>query len=163
MPYVTDPGIINPEAFIKEVLEKRLVNKFMPDTPQRIACDTSQKLPVRFGVTLKACYDKGEDPGKLTYIPVVYAGYLRYLLGVDDRGRDFTVSYDPLLDELGLVMNRYRGFKAARAEDLKPVLSREDIFGMDLYKAGLSEKITDIFNEMNEAPGKVREFLHKMA
>ena len=49
LPVVTDPGILRPEDFLREVLEKRLPNPFMPDTPQRIACDTSQKVPIRFG------------------------------------------------------------------------------------------------------------------
>ena len=54
LPVVTDPVILSPEAFLKEVLEKRLPNPFMPDTPQRIACDTSQKVPIRFGETIKS-------------------------------------------------------------------------------------------------------------
>ncbi len=160
MPVVTDPGIIRPEDFIDEVLNKRLVNPFMPDTPQRIACDTSQKLPIRFGVTLKAYSDKGKDLNKLRYIPVVLAGYLRYLLGVNDEGADFEPSPDPLLEELRSFMNRYRGYKSATADELKPVLARKDIFGIDLYEAGLSERITQLFNEMNEGPGKVRKVLH---
>ena len=49
----------------------------MPDTPQRIATDTSQKLPIRFGETIKAYLAKGEDVGKLTFIPLVLAGWLR--------------------------------------------------------------------------------------
>jgi fructuronate reductase len=43
MPVVVNPGILDPEAFLKEVIEKRLPNPYIPDTPQRIACDTSQK------------------------------------------------------------------------------------------------------------------------
>lgn len=48
MPVVTDPGIINPYEFIGAFINKRLPNPFMPDTPQRIAMDTSQKLAIRF-------------------------------------------------------------------------------------------------------------------
>ena len=48
MPVVTNPGILNPEEFLTDVLKKRLPNPFLPDTPQRIATDTSQKLSVRF-------------------------------------------------------------------------------------------------------------------
>ena len=162
MPVVTDPGIISPEAFADEVLNRRLVNPFMPDTPQRIACDTSQKLPIRFGVTLKAYTKKGADLTKLRYIPTVLAGYLRYLLGVDDSGNDFTPSPDPLLDELAAVMRDFRGYKSATADALRPVLSREDVFGVDLYKAGLADMITDRFNEMNKRPGMVREVLKNM-
>lgn len=44
MPVVVNPGILNPEDFIKEVVEVRLPNPYIPDTPQRIASDTSQKL-----------------------------------------------------------------------------------------------------------------------
>ena len=160
MPVVVDPGIISPGTFIDEVLNKRLVNPFMPDTPQRIACDTSQKLPIRFGVTLKAYSDKGEDLSKLKYIPVVLAGYLRYLLGVDDEGNDFEPSPDPLLEELSGIMKEYKGFRPATSEGLRPVLSRTDIFGVDLYKEGLADAVTGLFNEMNKAPGMVREVLH---
>ena len=54
MPVVIDPKIINPSDFIHEVVEKRLPNPFVPDSPQRIATDTSQKMSVRFGETIKA-------------------------------------------------------------------------------------------------------------
>ncbi|MBR6221226.1 MAG: mannitol dehydrogenase family protein, partial [Clostridia bacterium] len=54
LPVVTDPGILSPKAFIDEVVERRVPNPFMPDTPQRIACDTSQKVPIRFGETIKS-------------------------------------------------------------------------------------------------------------
>ena len=33
LPVVTDPGIISPKAFIDEVVEQRLPNPFIPDTP----------------------------------------------------------------------------------------------------------------------------------
>ncbi|MCR5356052.1 MAG: mannitol dehydrogenase family protein [Lachnospiraceae bacterium] len=161
MPVVVDPGIISPETFIDEVLGKRLVNPFMPDTPQRIACDTSQKLPIRFGETLKAYIGKGEDVTGLKYIPVVLAGYLRYLTGINDEGSPFELSPDPLLSELTGIMEPYKQGKAATPEELKPILSRKDIFAVDLYDAGLAGRITDLFNEMNEGPGKVREVLHR--
>ena len=45
LPVVTDPGILSPRAFIDEVVTQRLPNPFIPDTPQRIATDTSQKIP----------------------------------------------------------------------------------------------------------------------
>ncbi|MBO7050461.1 MAG: hypothetical protein J6W42_07605 [Bacteroidaceae bacterium] len=49
---VVDPGILNPYEFIGAVIKRRLPNPFMPDAPQRIACDTSQKIPIRFGATV---------------------------------------------------------------------------------------------------------------
>lgn len=49
LPVVVDPGILSPKAFIDEVVEQRLPNPFMPDSPQRIADGTSQKVGIRFG------------------------------------------------------------------------------------------------------------------
>lgn len=60
MPVVTDPGIISPEKFADEVLHVRIPNPFMPDTPQRIATDTSQKVGIRYGETIKAYVEKRE-------------------------------------------------------------------------------------------------------
>lgn len=53
LPVVVDPGILDPKEFIDTVLNVRIPNPFMPDTPQRIATDTSQKLAIRFGETVK--------------------------------------------------------------------------------------------------------------
>ena len=161
MPVVVNPQIINPEQFIGEVLQKRLVNPFMPDTPQRIATDTSQKLPIRFGETLKAYGRQGAEG--LQYIPVVLAGYLRYLLGYNDDMEAFELSPDPLLSELTEFMMKYAGAgKTAAAEELRPILGRTDIFGVDLYEYGLAEKITAYFNEMNQGKGCVRKVLNSL-
>ena len=54
LPVVVDPVILSPKAFIDEVVEQRLPNPFMPDSPQRIATDTSQKVGIRFGETIKS-------------------------------------------------------------------------------------------------------------
>lgn len=53
LPVVINPGILNPKEFLDTVLKVRLTNPFIPDTPQRIATDTSQKLAIRFGETIK--------------------------------------------------------------------------------------------------------------
>ena len=54
LPVVEDPGVLSPKKFLDEVVKLRLPNPFLPDTPQRIATDTSQKLSVRFGHTIGA-------------------------------------------------------------------------------------------------------------
>lgn len=61
LPVVENPGIIQPKTFIDEVIEQRLTNQNIPDTPQRIASDTSQKVAIRFGETIKKYQ---EDPNK---------------------------------------------------------------------------------------------------
>ena len=100
LPVVVDPKILNPKAFIDEVIEQRLPNPFMPDTPQRIATDTSQKVGIRFGETIKSYVAEGRDLNTLVSIPLAIAGWLRYLLAIDDNGNAFEVSADPLKDEL---------------------------------------------------------------
>ena len=163
MPVVVNPGIIDPREFIAEVLEERLPNPFIPDTPQRIACDTSQKIPVRYGETLKTYHNHPElKVGSLTYIPLVIAGWCRYLIGVDDMGNDMELSPDPLLQELTSYFQTVNlGEPHSRGDCLKPLLSNEQIFGLDLYKAGLGEKIENFFSEMLKGPGAVRDTLKK--
>lgn len=163
MPVVVNPGILNPEDFIKEVIEVRFPNPFIPDTPQRIASDTSQKVGIRFGETIKS-YVKREDldPKNLKFIPLAIAGWCRYLLGIDDSGNEMQLSPDPLLDLLkGYVSGIKLGGNTSAGERLKPILSNTEIFGSDLYSVGLGEKIEGYFNEMIAGPGAVRATLNK--
>ncbi|MCL2568234.1 MAG: mannitol dehydrogenase family protein [Oscillospiraceae bacterium] len=162
MPVVVDPGVIRPEDFIAAVIEKRLPNPFLPDAPQRIATDTSQKLPIRFGETLKAYVARGLDVGALTLIPLTLAAYARYLKGIDDAGAAFTPSPDPKLEELsaivaGLAVNA--GSQDMRV--LRELYMRSDIFGVDLYAVGLGEKVEGMVAELYRGPGAVRETLRK--
>ena len=93
MRVVPDPKIINPLEFIKEVIEVRFSNPYIPDTPQRIATDTSQKISIRFGETIKSYYERKDmDVSELIYIPIVIAGWCRYLLGIDDEGNEMILS-----------------------------------------------------------------------
>ncbi len=125
LPVVTDPGIIAPREFLKEVLEIRLPNPFLPDTPQRIACDTSQKIPIRFGQTMKAYSDRDNASfGELTAVPLIIAGWLRYLIGIDDSGTTFTPSPDPLLEELQKKLSGLKpGDNGDYEQTLRPLLA----------------------------------------
>lgn len=162
MPVVVDPGVINPKEFAEAVLKLRLPNPFMPDAPQRIACDTSQKIPIRFGETIKL-YVSREDlqPQDLTLIPLVLAGWCRYLMGIDDEGKVFEQSPDPRLDEVkehvkGIALGDTDVHKA-----LQPILSDATIFAADLYEVGLGEKIEGMFVELIAKPGAIRATLQK--
>lgn len=163
LPVVVDPGIIKPEDFINEVIEKRFPNPFVPDTPQRIACDTSQKIPVRFGETLKAYITSGKrDISTLTYIPLFFAGWLRYLMGTDDEGNPFTPSPDPMLEVLQNRMKQISlGDKGPFTEILKPILSDSKIFGVNLYEYKLASKVEGMFEELIAGKGAVRKTLEK--
>jgi len=163
LPVVTDPGIISPGEFIDTVINVRLPNPFMPDAPQRIAMDTSQKVGIRFGGTIRAYAENpGLSPESLTLIPLVLAAWLRYLLGIDDEGRPFAVSPDPMYDALaarlsGIGLGQKGPFRAA----LEPVLSDGKIFGVNLYEAGLGDRIGAYFAELLEGPGAVAKTLNK--
>ena len=161
LPVVTDPKILNPEAFLKEVLEQRLPNPFMPDTPQRIACDTSQKVPIRFGETIKSRIAEG-TADVLEGIPLAIAAWLRYLLAVDDEGREMQVSPDPMLADLQQALSGVRfGDPESAGEALDPILANPVIFATDLTKTPLAEKIRTAFRKML-VPGGVRECLKRV-
>jgi len=105
LPVSADPGVINPKAFLDEAFNERLPNPMIPDAPPRIAADTSQKIPIRFGGTIELYIEKyesggGPPPSGLIGIPLVLAGWLRYLLCVDDNLKAYTPSPDPMLGEL---------------------------------------------------------------
>lgn len=162
MPVVTDPGILSPADFVKEVIEVRIPNPFMPDTPQRIATDTSQKVGIRYGETIKSYVAKYGDAKKLTAIPLAIAGWCRYLLAVDDEGKAFELSADPMIPELtkqleGIVVGKPETYTG----QLKPILSNGNIFGIDLYEAGIGELIENMFAEEIAGPGAVRNVLKK--
>lgn len=163
MPVVVNPGILQPKDFIKEVIEVRLPNPYIPDTPQRIASDTSQKVGIRFGETIKSYGEREDlDPKNLKYLPLVIAGWCRYLMGIDDAGNKMELSPDPLLDTLTKYVSEIKlGDTESVKDSLKPILINEEIFGVNLYEAGLGEKIEAYFIEMISKTGAVRETLEK--
>ncbi|HHX60458.1 MAG TPA: mannitol dehydrogenase family protein [Epulopiscium sp.] len=163
LPVVEDPGIIVPKDFIDEVIQVRLPNPFMPDTPQRIACDTSQKLGIRFGETIKAyAANPALDVDDLTFIPLVLAGWCRYLMAVDDEGNAFKLNPDPLLPSLEPIMKQITLGKTDGIHDIiKPILANTSIFGVDLYEVGLGEKVENLFIELMQDKGAVRSTLVK--
>ncbi|MDR0297774.1 MAG: mannitol dehydrogenase family protein [Streptococcaceae bacterium] len=162
LPVVKDPKIIHPRDFIDQLLEKRLPNRNIPDTPQRIATDTSQKIPVRYGVTIGHYIARGEVE-KLEFIPLIIAGWLRYLLAVDDALVPFERSPDPLLSELteSLAPVKVGHIPSALTEIIKPILSNREIFPQDLYTTGLATKIESYFKEMLAGPGAITATLQK--
>lgn len=153
MPVVVHPGILDPVKFIHEVVDLRLPNPFIPDAPQRIATDTSQKIAIRYGETIKAYLRNPElDTGTLIGIPLALAGWCRYLTGVGDDGEPMAVSPDPMLEQLQALLTKGQ---------LRPILSNPVLFGVDLYQAGLGERVETLFQEMLAGKGAVRAVLQK--
>ncbi len=162
LPVVVNPGVIDPKAFIDEVVEERLTNPYIPDTPQRIAKDTSQKISIRFGETIKSYRDSNKKPSDLVFIPLAIAGWLRYLLAIDDQGKEMSLSSDPMLEELTTQLSGINFGEAYSVGDkLKGILSNENLMGLDLYQVGLGEKIEGYVKEMITGKGAVRATLEK--
>ena len=161
MPVVVDPGVLNPYEFIGAVINRRLPNPFMPDAPQRIATDTSQKLAIRFGETIKSYVAEGRDLNTLVSIPLAIAGWLRYLLAIDDNGNAFEVSADPLKDDLQAKLATIKfGAPDSCTDQLDSILSNASIFGSDLTKTVLADKVKAYFKAEIAGPGAVRKTLH---
>ena len=161
MPVVIDPGVIEPKAFLEEVLTQRFPNPFIPDTPQRIATDTSQKLPIRFGVDMGLHLERG-TAGQLQRMPLVLAGWLRYLKAVDDQGQPFACSPDPLLEKVQPIAQAIPFGTQATQEDFGSLLEDASIWGVDLKAAGLSALVVEDFNRLNQGPGAVRTTLEQL-
>jgi fructuronate reductase len=154
LPVVPHPGIIDPKDFLNEVLTERFPNPFIPDAPARIASDTSQKVPIRFGITLKERKEQGLPLAELEAIPLFVALFLRYRMGIDDKGAKMELSPDP---RLPVAFNLLYGVALGDAAkiDLRPMLSDAATFGVDLYAVGLGAKIEALFADISAGTGAV--------
>ena len=162
LPVVEDPGILSPQAFVDELFNDRFPNEYLGDTNLRLAVDVSQMVGIRFGETIKAHVAKYGNASRLTAIPLGIAGWLRYMLAVDDEGRDYELAPDPMNEELQEQLGDIVVGKPETLKDqLKPVLSNEHLFFTDLYKAGVGEKVEEMFREMIAGKGAVKATLHK--
>lgn len=163
MPVVANPGVLDPVAFAREVIEERLPNPNIPDTPQRIAADTSQKVGIRFGETLRAYREREDrDPRRLVCIPLVIAAWFRYLLAVDDEGHEMALSPDPMLPVLHEVLAGVAfGKPETYTGQLLPILRNETLFHVNVEEMGLAGRIEEAFVRMLAGPGSVRKTLRE--
>lgn len=161
LPVVADPGILSPQAFVDELFHDRFPNEYLGDTNLRLAVDVSQMVGIRFGETVKAYVKKFGDASRLTAIPLGIAGWLRYMLAVDDQGNPYELAPDPMNEELQQQLGEIVIGKPETLQDqLRPILSNERLFFTDLYEAGLGEKIENMFREMIAGPGAVKATIH---
>ncbi len=162
MEVVPDPGIISPKAFLDECLKERFPNPYLGDTCQRLCTDSSQGLGVRFGVTVRSYVEKYGDAKRLLGIPMAIAGWLRYLLGVDDQGRPYSLAPDPMVEEMQKQLSTIViGDPFSLTDQLKWILSNENVFYINLYTAGIGERIEEIFREEIKGFGAVRKTVQK--
>lgn len=165
LPVVTNPGILSPKEFIDTVVNVRIPNPFMPDTPQRIATDTSQKLAIRFGETIKAYQSSDElDVNDLKLIPLVQAAWIRYLMKLDDELNPMELSSDPLLEELEVYSSALKigeETEETLRNKLEDLLRNKKIFGLDLVEAGLDKLVISYLCKMTAGKGAVRKTLQE--
>ena len=162
LPMVEDPKILSPKAFTDELFTDRFPNEYLGDTNLRLATDTSQGAGVRFGETIKAYMKKYGSAERLTAIPLGIAGWLRYMLGVDDMGNTYELAPDPMVPEIQAALSSVVfGNPESLTDQLHPILSNEKVFFIDLYKAGLGEKIEGMFREMINGKGSTKATIHK--
>ena len=115
-----------------------------------------------FGETIKSYVAEGRDLNTLVSIPLAIAGWLRYLLAIDDNGNAFEVSADPLKDELQAKLSGIEFGKPETVTDqLDGILSNASIFGSDLTKTVLADKIKAYFKAEIAGAGAVRKTLHE--
>lgn len=176
LPVADNPQIFSPQEFLHQVIDKRLPNPYIPDTPRRISTDTSQKIPVRYGVTLKKYARSPDlDLDSLRAIPLIVAAWLRLLIGsdghgTDDGGNDIILSPDPRLADLQRILLPLSRADAAHADItraevepiISPILADTSIFGLDLTKTSLSGRIADYLARMIQGPGSVRQVLQNV-
>ena len=162
LPVVQDPGILSPQAFVDELFNDRFPNEYLGDTNLRLAVDVSQMVGIRFGETIKAYVEKYGDASRLTALPLGIAGWLRYMLAVDDAGKKYELAPDPMNEEIqeqlkDIVVGQPETF----TDQLRPILSNERLFFINLYKAGVGEKVENMFREMIAGPGAIKATIHK--
>ena len=162
LPVVQDPGILSPQAFVDELFNDRFPNEYLGDTNLRLAVDVSQMVGIRFGETIKAYVEKYGDASRLTALPLGIAGWLRYMLAVDDAGKKYELAPDPMNEEIqeqlkDIVLGQPETF----TDQLRPILSNERLFFIDLYKAGVGKKVENMFREMIAGPGAIKATIHK--
>ena len=112
-------------AAYQNALVERFGNPALPHRTQQIAMDGSQKLPQRLLGTVRDNLATGRPIDLLT---LAVAGWMRYVSGTDESGRDIRIS-DPLAADFARVAAAHRGNPAALAAGL---LSLRAIFDDDL-------------------------------
>lgn len=159
LPVVKDPKVIDPRKYLDQIMEDRLTNRVLVDLPSRITADTSEKMAIRFGVTAKAHKRQGTAK-ELVAIPLVVAGWFRYLMAVDDKGNPMECSPDPMLAELQEALSTVKfGDKSSYRGQLKPFLKNRALFGVNYRSLGLLDKIEHDFVEMLRGEGAVEKTL----
>lgn len=161
LPVAVDPSVLSAKDFLDAVVKERLPNPFIPDTPQRIATDTSQKMPVRYGNAVIA-HKRRQTVDGLKAIPFVIAAWCRYLTGIDDAGNAFVQSPDPGLSVLKPIFSALQfGADHNACREAVDNISSAQYYVEELPEV-LKQKAADYLYCMMSGAGAVRRTLHQI-
>jgi fructuronate reductase len=132
---VGSPKQMDPKAFAKAAIE-RLNNSNIPDDPMRIALNGSTKMLPRFMDTYFAGEAKGLSKEELNYVLLPVAGFMRYTMGIDDKGEKYNLEDDPLKELLIKCGSNAKIGDKSSVSSFKELITHKDIVGKDLYKHG---------------------------
>ena len=84
------------------------------------------------------------------------------MMGTDDQGMPYPLAPDPLAEQLHEALSSLSlGNPDSLRDQLRPYLSNTQLFGIDLYTAGVGSKIEDMLRSMLEGPGACRSTVHR--
>ena len=118
------PAGVDVAAYQKALVE-RFANPALPHRTWQIAMDGSQKLPQRILGTVRDNLAAGR---RINLLALAVAGWMRYVVGEDERGRPIQVS-DPLAPTFARIAAAHRGDPVRLAREL---LAVRTVFGNDL-------------------------------
>ncbi len=143
------PGIDLAEY--KKTLLRRFANPAIKDQVTRICLDGSAKVPKFLLPSLHEAVSQGR-PTRLLSLAV--AGWMRYLTGVDEKGREFSLN-DPRADML-------RASARQGKTDPRPLLGQTDLFG-DLGQSEALVTQVGVFLAQLHANGAVSTLAQTLA
>ena len=121
----TLPGGVGDLAAYRDALLERFANPALRHRTWQIAMDGSQKLPQRLLGTIR---DRLARNLPVTRAALGVAGWMRYVSGIDERGREIDVR-DPLVARLREIASAASGSPKRLVEGL---LGVSEVFGGDL-------------------------------
>jgi fructuronate reductase len=120
----------------------RFRNRTLPHRTQQIAMDGSQKLPQRLLGTVR---DRIAAGGSFRHLALATAGWIRYAIGVDERGGEIVVS-DPMAPMFARIVSNAANDPAQIAAgflDLAPVFG--DLVAHAGFRDLVSRNVVDLF------------------
>lgn len=156
LPVVASPEVIDPQKFLYDMIVNRFGEFSFTNSCENLTYDLSECIGSHVGTTIKAYVTQGKGVKDLVAIPLVIAGWFRYLLAVNDNLEAIECRPDPLLEQLQEALSTVKvGDPTSYTGQLKPLLRNKRIFHVNLVRVGLAPVIETMFCEMLTGKGAV--------